>query len=157
MAVVGNFPHGAGDPLANSAYGGTAGAMQDYKERRRSRKLLGKCTSCGQFVEPDSTSFECKGCQKKRKTRQALRRARAKAEGKCVFCRRTAEYGRNRCEPCRVKAREYQRAYSAKRKSKGICTRCGRLNMSGKYSQCEDCSSKMEMRRAWERARAGRN
>lgn len=86
--------------------------------------------------------------------RSIARRAKNKAEGKCVECCGTPLATKTRCQRCREANNRHARASIARAVAAGLCRNsCGKPAVPG-HTKCEECAEKNRKAADRQRARA---
>ena len=122
------------------------------RQRRRTWKEAGLCTSCG-LRRPSDKRSVCEPCREAKRALDRRRYAARKASGVCVRCAQPTVVGSSRCGRCA--ALEAQRASSghrhavsrkryARRRARGLCVDCA-VPTAG-AARCESCAYRSNSR-----------
>jgi hypothetical protein len=109
--------------------------LKGKRQRYRSKRGSGKCTTCGKPAEGSL----CSKCASKNKQTTKGRRERYINEGRCRDCGKTVKPGRIRCEECINKTNKSIGELRRERTKRGLCKICGRPATKGQF--CMTCHS----------------
>ena len=102
------------------------------RRRRRARRDVGLCTSCGRNRPADGRSI-CEPCSDAQRAIERARYAARKASGVCVRCKQPTVGGSSRCGRCAVleaeraspeRRRAVSRKRYARRRARALCVDC---------------------------------